>query len=100
MGNKTCNKCSKEGLGWDIPNHTSTGKWKLENHKDPKGEWCIKPTTPIVKMTKTTKNDWYHCDKCENQYGWLLTKEAHDANNAILYCTLEDHIKTHHTLIQ
>ena len=51
-------------------------------------------------MTKTTKNDWYHCDKCENQYGWLLTKEAHDANNAILYCTLEDHIKTHHTLIQ
>ena len=96
MGNKTCNKCSKEGLGWDMSNHASTGKWKLESHRDPKGEWCAKPASPTTKMVTTTKKDWYRCPKCEGQYGWLLTASAHETYPNITYYTLEEHDKINH----
>ena len=32
MNDKTCNRCHKKGLGWDLEFHKKMGKWKLENH--------------------------------------------------------------------
>ena len=36
MNGKTCNRCGKKGLEWDIEFHEKMGKWKLDNHKDKK----------------------------------------------------------------
>ena len=31
MNGKTCNRCGKRGLEWDLEFHKKVGKWKLEN---------------------------------------------------------------------
>jgi len=32
--NKTCYLCGTTDLGWNQAYHQTTGKWKLENHKE------------------------------------------------------------------
>lgn len=95
-GTKVCNKCGKKNLGWDYDFNKKTQKWKLENHKTMEGKWCNKPKEES-KIAKTGKKDYVHCDKCEGQYGWLLTEEAHNRYPALTYYTQEEHDKIRHT---
>lgn len=93
-GNKTCNKCKKKYLGWDLDFNKKTGKWKLDNHKRPDGKWCNKP--PEQKWVKVKNTDLYKCELCIGSYGWLLTEEAHTKHPEWVYSTLESHMLLMH----
>mgnify|MGYP000037952516 CR=1 FL=1 len=41
---KTCNKCGKKDLSWNVSWHQHSGKWQLINHKNKDGEWCVNNT--------------------------------------------------------
>lgn len=94
MGNKTCNKCGKTGLGWNQEYHKEEGKWMLDYHQDDKGRWCIKRQKKWSKMLKT---DIEQCELCigKNQ-GWLLTEQAHIKNPNWNYISKEDHLRIMH----
>jgi len=82
MGDKTCNRCGKRGLGWDFKFYKQMKKWKLENHKKEDGKWCNKPFETLM-MRK--KEDLTLCKLCENSsFGLVLKTE------------LEDHIRINH----
>ena len=81
MGNKTCNRCGKKGLGWDYKFYKQTKKWKLENHRKD-GKWCNKPTEVFMMRTKY---DMVLCKLCDNtNFGLCLKGE------------LEEHIRVNH----
>jgi len=61
MNNKTCNRCGKKGLDWDLEFHKKTGKWKLDNHKV-KDKWCNKPKEILVGK----KSDYDLCELCSD----------------------------------
>ncbi len=71
MSDKVCNRCGKKGLGWDVPFHQKTGKWKLENHKTNEGVWCNKPTE-VSMMRK--KHEVTLCQLCSDSNFGLLEK--------------------------
>ena len=65
MNNKTCNRCGKRGLDWDLEFHKKMGKWKLDNHKV-NGKWCNKPQEKLM----ASKTDYDLCELCsESNYG-------------------------------
>ena len=66
MNNKTCNRCGKKGLDWDLEFHKKMDKWKLENHKTSNGKWCNKPKETLMGK----KTDYYICELCsESNFG-------------------------------
>lgn len=87
MNDKTCNRCGKKGLGWDLEFHKKMGKWKLDNHRV-NGKWCNKPKE-ITMSGK--KSDYDICELCDTTpYGKFLKgdKEEHlrkyHPNNEVL----------------
>ena len=53
---KTCNKCGKKDLSWNVSWHQHSGKWQLINHKNKDGEWCVNNSLK-PKENKLTKKD-------------------------------------------
>ena len=80
MTGKTCNRCGKTGLEWDIKFHSKMGKWKLENHKH-NGVWCNKPKE-ILMIEKT---DYEFCPLCNDSVFGKCKKE-----------NLPEHLKVYH----
>ena len=73
MTGKTCRKCGKVNLEWDMEYNKEYSKWKLQSHKAYDGKWCV---APIVK--KMTKRDYKHCPLCPPGFGWLSVKDSMD----------------------
>tara|TARA_B100001142_G_C13695398_1_gene407632 strand:+ start:140 stop:499 length:360 start_codon:yes stop_codon:yes gene_type:complete len=81
MNNKTCNRCGKKGLDWDLEFHKKMDKWKLENHKTVNGKWCNKPKETLMGK----KTDYYICELCsESNFGNVRIEDK------------EEHIKRYH----
>jgi len=72
MNGKTCNRCGKRGLDWDLEFHKKMGKWKLENHKTVNGKWCNKPKEILMGR----KSDYDLCELCSESNFGKLRKES------------------------
>lgn len=81
-GSKTCNKCKKNNLGWDLDFHKRTKKWKLEDHRRGDGKWCNK--APEIRKMRT-KKDLVLCELCMDSNFGLCLKDK-----------LEEHIEMFH----
>ena len=66
--NKICNKCGTRNLGWNKRHHEKTGKWKLDDHRNKKGEWCIKNN--VIERITTPEKKIILCEYCsESNFG-------------------------------
>ena len=80
MNDKTCNRCHKKGLGWDLEFHKKMGKWKLENHRV-NGKWCNKPRENLTAK----KSDYDLCELCsESSFGNVRSEDK------------EEHLRKYH----
>tara|TARA_R110002012_G_scaffold237867_3_gene411602 strand:+ start:194 stop:568 length:375 start_codon:yes stop_codon:yes gene_type:complete len=71
---KICNKCGVKELNWNKKYHEKTGKWKLQDHKNKEGEWCIRNVEK--KSTIATKEGIILCEYCkESNFGLCRNKE-------------------------
>ena len=74
---KTCNKCGTKNLDWNKKNYELTGKWKLQDHRDKEGQWCVKAKKPEYKIA--TKENVILCEYCrESNFGLCRTKEDYE----------------------
>ena len=72
---KTCNKCGKKDLSWNVSWHQHSGKWQLINHKNKDGEWCVNNSLK-PKENKLTKKDFTVCPLCtDSNFGYCLNKD-------------------------
>lgn len=77
---KTCNKCGKGNLGWNKKYHDKTGKWKLDDHKNKEGEWCIRNNNE-KKSYITNKKDVIICEYCkDSSFGLCRSKKDYEAH--------------------
>lgn len=77
---KTCNKCGKKELEWNKKHHERTGKWKLEDHKNKEGEWCVRNDVKS-KSYIASKKDIILCEYCkDSNFGLCRSKEDYIAH--------------------
>lgn len=96
MGDKTCNKCGKTGLGWNQEFHKEEGRWILDYHQDRGGRWCSKKKTVWINLLK---GDIKQCELCSGtNMGWLLTEEAHLKNPNFHYISIKEHNRMFHII--
>lgn len=90
MTDKTCNKCGVKGLWWNKKHHEKTGKWQLIDHKNKKGEWCVRNLDPNYRPEK--KSSIILCELCsETSFGMCRSesdykqhKHIYHPNNEVL----------------
>ena len=72
---KTCNKCGVKELNWNRKYHEKTGKWKLQDHKNKEGEWCVRNIEK--KSIVATKEGIILCEYCkESNFGLCRNKRS------------------------
>jgi|TARA_R110000824_G_scaffold6766_4_gene31199 hypothetical protein len=70
-----CNRCGKTDLSWNKEWFKHDKKWKLSNHKNDDGDWCVNNII-VPKGLKTTKVDYIVCPLCmESDFGYCLKSE-------------------------
>ena len=85
MTDKTCNKCGVKGLWWNKKHFEKTGKWQLIDHKNKKGEWCVRNSSSKPIITKPKEKPRL-CEYClESNFGLCRTEKDYNI-----------HVKTYH----
>lgn len=73
---KKCNRCGKGGLEWNKPYFEKSGKWRLQDHKNVKGEWCVRNNGSFEKTKIRTKKEVILCELCsESSFGLCKNEE-------------------------
>ena len=76
---KTCNKCGAKNLEWNKKSYELTGKWKLQDHKNKEGQWCVRAKKPELQITR--KENIILCEYCsESNFGLCKGKEDYIAH--------------------
>lgn len=82
---KSCNRCGTDKLYWNKKHFEKTGKWQLIDHKNKKGEWCVRNNAPKIMVTDI-KEKVRLCEYCEeSNFGLCRTEKDYKA-----------HVKTYH----
>jgi len=71
MAGKVCNRCGTKNLFWNKEQHERTGKWQLEDHKNPQNDWCVISKRKVIPQKFTL----IHCELCCGHFGWCDDKE-------------------------
>ncbi len=80
MTEKICNKCGVKGLWWNKKHFEKTGKWQLIDHKDKKGEWCIRNSAPKL-IVDSFKEKPRLCEYCiESNFGLCRTEKDYKSH--------------------
>jgi hypothetical protein len=96
MGNKTCNKCGRDSLGWDKKYHEANGKWKLEPHKDAMNDWCIKPFVKRQPIYMGKSSDYVKCELCLGNSGHCFVDDFFERHPEVAGKTLSEHKEMYH----
>ena len=81
---KTCNKCGKRGLYWNKEYFEKNGKWKLSDHRNKDGEWCIKSNFIKKEFKQTSKKDCILCPLCtESNFGLCRSEKQYELHKKV-----------------